>query len=1084
MLSLCMGLALAAGTTMGADSQPPQPRDCSPATDEPLHGGLPFFDARQDAAEMPVAAVTAAIRKSQAARAAIRAGDEAKLRAVVPTVQISDSPQQGTPQTIQSLDQQLTGASPAAPIDVVKGFVGAYTGLLEIDAREIDQARRTRDYADHFGMHHFILQQQIRGVDLFDAEVRAHIAPDGSLINFGTRMLPRPEGDFVVQAPRLSDLDAIRFAANSAGVAYTQVITPATDQQGPSLKRTWNNTGDFRADEPITTELVYFPMTRDDIRTAWSVVIPVKGVGHTYDIIIDASTGELLRRQDRLVWDLSPMTFRVFNSDGVAPGSPGTSTPNGFQYPEVARTLLTVNTADISAIDPNGWITTGVNDTQGNNVDAHLDLNADNAPDLPRPNGGASRVFDFTFDSTLAPTSWRDFAVTELFWRGNWYHDRLWELGFTEGAGNFQIDNFGRGGIANDAVQADAQDGSGTNNANFSTSGSDGSSARCQMYIFTGPTPDRDGDLDGDIVYHEFTHGTSIRLHVGISGTQGGGMGEGWSDYYGISLLAQSGDDPDAVYSTGAYTTYLLSAGFTNNYYFGIRRYPYSTDMTKSPLTLADMDASTASAHAGVPRSPVIGNTPNEVHNIGEIWCATLLHARANLMHTYGFAGNQRMLQLVTTGMTLATHGSPQNFLEERDAIILADRNVYGGGTATPDFCDLWRAFAQRGMGQGAAVSTSGGTTGVVESYTIGGNATFSFPDGLPTQLQPGVGNTFRVNISASGATITPGTEVIFVSRNGGAFTSQPLTPVTAGQYTTNIPGGTCFDQVRYYFSVGIGGQCPGTVLSPTGGAGAANVAQTYSSITTYYSDDLSTDRGWVVTPGSPAATTGIWNRMAPVAIGSAQPGGDHTPGAGGQCWVTDGNSGTLGSNDVDGGQTILTSNAINLAGVPAAATMSYWRWFSNDQGGNPATQTFLVDVSVNNGTTWTRAETVGPTTQSSGGWIQANWTFASLGLTPSSQVKLRFTAQDNIGAVVEAAIDDILVYQYVCTPPSGCDSADFDCDGDVGTDADIQAFFACVAGNCPAPPCTNSSDFNHDGDLGTDADIEAFFRVLGGGPC
>jgi hypothetical protein len=66
----------------------------------------------------------------------------------------------------------------------------------------------------------------------------------------------------------------------------------------------------------------------------------------------------------------------------------------------------------------------------------------------------------------------------------------------------------------------------------------------------------------------------------------------------------------------------------------------------------------------------------------------------------------------------------------------------------------------------------------------------------------------------------------------------------------------------------------------------------------------------------------------------------------------------------------------------------------------------------------------------------------------------------------------------------SRCGSADFNCDGDVGTDADIESFFACLAGTCPAPPCTSSADFNADGDLGTDADIEAFFRVLGGGNC
>ena len=64
------------------------------------------------------------------------------------------------------------------------------------------------------------------------------------------------------------------------------------------------------------------------------------------------------------------------------------------------------------------------------------------------------------------------------------------------------------------------------------------------------------------------------------------------------------------------------------------------------------------------------------------------------------------------------------------------------------------------------------------------------------------------------------------------------------------------------------------------------------------------------------------------------------------------------------------------------------------------------------------------------------------------------------------------------------CGSADFNCDGDVGTDADIESFFACLAGNCPPAPCTSSADFNADGDVGTDADIEAFFRVLAGGTC
>jgi hypothetical protein len=84
----------------------------------------------------------------------------------------------------------------------------------------------------------------------------------------------------------------------------------------------------------------------------------------------------------------------------------------------------------------------------------------------------------------------------------------------------------------------------------------------------------------------------------------------------------------------------------------------------------------------------------------------------------------------------------------------------------------------------------------------------------------------------------------------------------------------------------------------------------------------------------------------------------------------------------------------------------------------------------------------------------------------------------------VNAHADGPLAAIRVTPAASACGSADFNCDGDIGTDSDINAFFACLSGTCPAPPCTNSADFNGDGDVGTDADIEAFFRVLAGGTC
>ena len=78
----------------------------------------------------------------------------------------------------------------------------------------------------------------------------------------------------------------------------------------------------------------------------------------------------------------------------------------------------------------------------------------------------------------------------------------------------------------------------------------------------------------------------------------------------------------------------------------------------------------------------------------------------------------------------------------------------------------------------------------------------------------------------------------------------------------------------------------------------------------------------------------------------------------------------------------------------------------------------------------------------------------------------------------------DLMFHTYVNPGGPTCGSADFNCDGATGTDADIESFFACLSGNCPPPPCTSSADFNGDGATGTDADIEAFFRVLAGGTC
>ncbi|WP_449398831.1 M36 family metallopeptidase [Chryseobacterium wanjuense] len=57
-------------------------------------------------------------------------------------------------------------------------------------------------------------------------------------------------------------------------------------------------------------------------------------------------------------------------------------------------------------------------------------------------------------------------------------------FGFTPVARNFQQTNFGLGGLGNDYVNVEAQDGGGLNNANFATP-ADGTKPRMQMYLWS-----------------------------------------------------------------------------------------------------------------------------------------------------------------------------------------------------------------------------------------------------------------------------------------------------------------------------------------------------------------------------------------------------------------------------------------------------------------------------------------------------------------------------------------------------------------------------------------------------------------------
>lgn len=342
------------------------------------------------------------------------------------------------------------------------------------------------------------------------------------------------------------------------------------------------------------------------------------------------------------------------------------------------------------AQSPAGWLS-GTQSTiliQGNNVRAYLDRDNNNAPDA-----GGVAVTDGNFLTAAnladAPTTTQNqaVAVQNLFWLNNIIHDELRRHGFTEAAGNFQENNFGLGGLGSDSVDAEAQDGGSTNNANFATP-SDGSNPRMQMYLWTLTTPGRDGDLDSDIVWHEYGHGLTWRMIGSMSGNVPGAIGEGMSD---VLAIIQNNEDRVGEYST--------------NDPDGIRSSRYSLHQD----TIGDF------------------NSTRGVHRNGEIIAATVW----DMWQNYLGAGKTRdnIMDDIVGGMNFIP--AAPNYFQMRDGFLAqapADRD-----------CLIWGAFAARGMGAGGSMNSTGSV--ITESFSLPSECGGSPP--LPAHVSP----TSRVSV-------------------------------------------------------------------------------------------------------------------------------------------------------------------------------------------------------------------------------------------------------------------------------------------------------------------------------------------------
>jgi len=572
-------------------------------------------------------------------------------------------------------DKPLTAASRQRPADIGKSFAAQAFTLPPEALAGVFLAKEYTD--DHNGITHLHYRQRFQNIEVANADFAVHVDRDGQVVSAGGQLFNAPQSTdltlFEAAAARKAARSAVKAVATDKQRSYFPVETQAAAHQPQGSVRYAAAT---LADDVEGTPIWY--AVNGTLIAAWKMNVVNEAGDNSADVIVEASSGRTMAK--------FPTTHRqsakglVYEKGSPqpnpAPGSKLTAAP-----PVVDRT--SVSFAGDPIASPAGWVIG--NRTAGNNTVTGENFLGQTYLTTPRittaPNGDFS--FPLTIPFATSPVAFGDAVNTNLFYLINLAHDKFYKLGFNEAAGNFQAENYGRGGTGGDAMYAYAHYGSqaptaaSLQNAFFTTrTSADGSPSMVAMYVGTAdqaPYQFTDGSLDATVVIHEYTHGVSTRLISGCySVFQCAAMAEAWSDYFSLEFTLPANAPIDGTYPVAEYMSQVWGSG-------SFRTRPYSTNLAVNNLTFAAL-------------GKVIPEP--EVHADGEIWAQALWEVRAALIKQYGDAdGRAKANLLVIDGMKLSV---PQpSMVDARDAILLADRVDYKGANQAL----LWTAFAKRGFG-------------------------------------------------------------------------------------------------------------------------------------------------------------------------------------------------------------------------------------------------------------------------------------------------------------------------------------------------------------------------------------------------
>ncbi len=386
------------------------------------------------------------------------------------------------------------------PLEIATAHVRSNFSDWGLTAQDIEGMTISDMYTDRStGISRVYFMQRHQGIPVYNAIQNLSITKEGDVFFVGKRFIPNLAEKVNTTIPVLSAEQAVRKFAAHIGLPDE----PLRLAQKVSETEIIFEKGKL-AQEDIKVKLNYQPY-HDRVLLSWDVTLFPLNSSDMWSARIDAVAGDILNQANWTVYcKVDGSAFRHLNNaseeesnhlhealtyDFSAASAVYNVWPAPIESPNHGPRSFVEDPADTTA-SPYGWHDTDGQPgaeytiTRGNNAHAYEDSGNLNSSAGNEPDGGTNLIFDFPFDISWEPQQFVDAATVNLFYWNNVMHDFAYNYGFTEAAGNFQVNNYGNGGTGNDHVRAEAQDGSGTNNANFSAP-PDGTSGRMQMYLWS-----------------------------------------------------------------------------------------------------------------------------------------------------------------------------------------------------------------------------------------------------------------------------------------------------------------------------------------------------------------------------------------------------------------------------------------------------------------------------------------------------------------------------------------------------------------------------------------------------------------------